>query len=406
MKLLITAISFVFICFVAQIRPDYSLGFSKGAYYYTPLLLILGLLSYRINSKRGFLLRAKIFPFFFACVVGLMPLFSSVQEAAYYSDSSGFSVSVVYFVLLFFVLAFARQANWVEDTYILYVSMMFLAVSLLHGMVAIMSYYGLGFEGVQQYGYIRLHGLTGSPNYFSRIIIPGILSSFFLFFTVAGGVKKIIIFVFGLFLIFVLLLTGSRGAMVAFFVSLFVFFIFKSGPLVLRILNTMLVTVFCSVLIFIVVLMSDNQLLHRKAATLESERVEIWSQAIEVFSTADFPQILIGHGNGFFSREYRSTHNVYLKILIDYGLAGFVLFAMFIVYIIINLFKFKISGLNRSLLLSGLVMVIVSGLFNQTIFGGSNVDYWFFIFLYGALFCRNSRSALTIRLPSNIRLSD
>lgn len=189
---------------------------------------------------------------------------------------------------------------------------------------------GIGSE-TGKYG--RESGFGSNPNAFAAVLSLGFLAYFGMTFGQWGSnVQKKIFFLFtaGFFLI-AIVRSGSRGSLLALIFCLFIFLLHKKS-LVVKIRTFLLVSV--GIVVLIVASFQIESVRVRWERTVETGdlagRETIFSSAWDMFT--EKPLVGWGAVTQYFElgrREgvsQRSTHNVYLWILVESGLVGAVLF--------------------------------------------------------------------------------
>ncbi|MEO6054319.1 MAG: O-antigen ligase family protein [Chthoniobacterales bacterium] len=194
----------------------------------------------------------------------------------------------------------------------------------------------------------RGHGTYLNPNQYAAML--GSLGTYALAFVFWGRFKagaKLLLLFSSLACFTGVVISLSRGGMLATGCSLFVFIII-SVIISLRIVKSRQVLIIASLLGFIALIGITAYISFHSSVRLQSRfenivtgdsRLEIWDAALRQFESSPF----IGRGPGsygFLSRIYinrwRSTlgsdpgyaHNEYLQILAEYGLIGFALFIL------------------------------------------------------------------------------
>lgn len=220
----------------------------------------------------------------------------------------------------------------------------------------------------------RPSSFLGNPNFFAIILFLGICS----YFLMIANKKNIILFPLLLVQAYALLETKSRAAIISLFIVVVLIVIYKLRykKLALTILLSILGIV--SVLIFIVVVNSRG--------SQTNGRTEIWLKALEVF----WKKPIFGHGFGMSIETIGitgglSTHNVYIKILVETGIIGLISFLNIFFQSGLKLLK-KLNHLdNDSMLLSiGIVSALMFHQFFESNLFVYNIimSFWLLIMAY------------------------
>jgi O-antigen ligase len=212
------------------------------------------------------------------------------------------------------------------------------------------------------------------PNNLATTLAIGIPIALYLFYKSRNIVIELIMFAYTPLAVYCIILTASRGGMIASFVGLLAI------PLYFTIFNTQKKVIFLisSLIIITIVLYKSDSLLinlerniERLKATTEmvqegrlSGRERIWKTGLMIFKE----NTIIGVGAGGFRHAvepylYRrwAPHNTYLSLLVDIGIIGFLLFfTCFLVGVApTRMLDYKIKILNTMLM-----MVLLVGMFN------------------------------------------
>lgn len=216
---------------------------------------------------------------------------------------------------------------------------------------------------------IMINGTTIDPNILAAIIILGLHIATNFFLNIASLIKRIVFGGLALFMLYGILLTGSRGALIAFVVSfgLKIFYEGKlSGTARKKSINLILWAV---IGVFIMVSILPEELIESRFSkdTIlglnereqgSHNRYDIWLAATNLFVMSP----IWGYGCGNFinsialvySRQC-AAHNIYVLLLIEGGLFGFMLFAKYVYSMWKSLVKNK-EYLTVSILAATLLM--------------------------------------------------
>jgi len=245
--------------------------------------------------------------------------------------------SILYgFILPIFIYYYFRNRaitkNFLDD---------FLDISILSFVIlnlVFISFALLGLIGVDIYD-SRYSGFVNSPNTFAPWALI-ILS--FIFMRIKQN-KFSLLYLFSMvFTIFLILLTGTRAALILMSLILMYFTVFKNLTSIFSIIKWILYfSLFYLVLTFIVNDVMDLLVFQRYVEYgFSSGRIEIWKQSIEYISSKNYYFYGTGMGNFLFSTYStigRSTpHNSILNLAVSIGLISSVLYHVFIVSHLIN----------------------------------------------------------------------
>jgi len=221
-------------------------------------------------------------------------------------------------VLLIFIHWGYTHSQFIEDLseFILF----YATVSLL---VALFSLYisdiNVGsFTISQQPRFPRLYGWYGNPNRLGSVLAIAVLASLYKLLTTK---QNILFAMMVIFHSYGLLLTGSRGSIVAAVIGCIAFLTISSNSSKLSIISKRrMIFGGCIAIAFSVfLLMADLSALYGRLNP--ASRLRIWSQAIPVLVESSTRDLLFGYGYGSFERIIGiSPHNEYLRILFNHGL--------------------------------------------------------------------------------------
>jgi len=180
------------------------------------------------------------------------------------------------------------------------------------------------------------------------------------------NVKSVALFIIS---IFAILLTGGRSAIIGLAGGLAVLMLFLEGRLKIAILSILILG--CLPLIFF----SDSLITFDRLGDFQNDydfRSSIWKEAFQIF--LNHPMFGIGIGNYQSHVQYYATDQYFvydnvaeyfdqpesgfLKILVEFGLVGFLIFALFVVLPIINFVRLPIAksaDLRNPVLISSIV---------------------------------------------------
>lgn len=311
-------------------RPRFDLGFSLSPAY---LILIFLFFLPHFRSIKIYAHEVILLLFYIYC-----------SASAIYGYDLAHSFRFVFgaclFVLLFFILkiflSLVTPSDFKKGFFLL--GKVYFSLSFMLYIFGVLNFNNLNehdlYAGVYiERGFIRMTGLSFDPNMFGITLIP------FLFFFLMS--KNLRWFLFGSAL---LILSFSRGAWVAFFLGLIVFYfmqgIHRSFKLtILLLLFFSICLLFYRYDIFSFGVLIDSRL---KNISDGSGRYEIWMNAINLFLEKP-----IG-GWGIFSfrplnlslwGNDRFAHNTYIEILVETGILGILLFLLFLFFVFVRLYS-------------------------------------------------------------------
>lgn len=213
---------------------------------------------------------------------------------------------------------------------------------------------------------IMLFGTTLDPNVLSGVMSLGLFSSINNIFLKKELIKNIII---SLIIFFGILLTGSRGALIAIVVAVIIglFSYKKDIKSILKIIAFLILLIIMGY--FALKILPDELITNRfnlnilfgqnELASHSHSRYKIWGYALELI--IDKPILGYGLGNFFsaIATIYRvcASHNMYILLMVEGGIIGFLIFLIPIFILWIKTEKNRNIG-NVMLLTSILILAI------------------------------------------------
>ena len=219
----------------------------------------------------------------------------------------------------------------------------------------------------------RLFSTMGNPNNYAEILILTLPFFAAVIFNAKTALKKIVFAVLGVPVLVALVLTLSRSAWIAFAISVFVIIFFKNKKLIPLIL---VLGVAC------IPILPD--MVYRRIATIWNPNDTSASYRIQIYQTVwpmfkDFWTTGVGLGTDVFMRICQGyylfttktpphTHNLFLQVWIETGLAGFLSFVWFIIRTVkkcmINISSKVDESVNNILIagIAALAGILVMGL--------------------------------------------
>lgn len=222
---------------------------------------------------------------------------------------------------------------------------------------------------------LRAYGGFSHPNIFAGFLVIAIL---FLIGIHLNKNKKLILFYFILTILFSsLILTFSRSAFLALFLSLFILFIYSISKKVKvkKVLSVLIILLLISSINFI--LFSDffkTRIQQQERLELKSsaERVVLRNQALSLLNENWFlgyginNYVLVVHKNidkTLNVWDYQPVHNVYLLILVELGILGFLSYTSLLIF---SLYKaFSSNNLNKFILGLIILSIIIINFFDH-----------------------------------------
>ncbi|MEE1133043.1 MAG: O-antigen ligase family protein [Caryophanon sp.] len=317
------------------------IGFALKPFMILSLIfLVLSLKKFKIHKLMGYELAMLIF-FFYYCSTGFF--------AKYPMYSLRLALGIMLVVTCYFIMRYIISLATLEKVkqWVLIGGLIFNGLSLSLYFIGLASLnFVIGGNQIKSYGvwmdrgFPRLNGLIGDPNVFC---FYNFLFFFFALTHLDRKWAKICLLLSGT----TMLLSFSRGGILAIAFSLFFVFIYSSFKKKL-ILLTVLPAVGVLVNLILTKLFEINifaMVGQRFLATSEdngSGRTVLWSRGIEFFSESPLFGLGLFNYRAYSEVIYGSPaymHNTFMDVLVDGGLVGIALYTILFISILVTYFK-------------------------------------------------------------------
>ena len=195
----------------------------------------------------------------------------------------------------------------------------------------------------------RLSGISDDPTSLGALTGSGALCLLFLIILNDYWIIKLKYIIIILFLLTVLIMTGSRMAIIAFTISgsimIYLFF---------GIRKMLKIICYASIFLFFIIILlqyiTDDDLMiyfiklfRPYDISEEGTRLYIWQNTLKIFSEGSILDIIVGRGSLWLRSNYRSAHNAYFEFLVDNGITFLILLLIYS-YILYKKIKFAIRN--------------------------------------------------------------
>lgn len=311
----------IYICFIALLISDFATGRFKEKYIFGLKIIIV----------------ATVFLFF-------SMVYTKINKHP--SESYFFTLQLIKRMyvdpFLLYIMAFFLIDSKTDSSRFLIIILV--TFSLLNIVSLILMKMGVSFFLVQEYSKTisdRYTGFLGNPNktsYFLCSLLP-----FFFYYIINkhGLILKALFSILIVFNVFTIAISGSRGGLVALIMIMFFILILKKKYVLLLIFS---VISFLSIIyivshnVSITALERIQPLLNGDIQQGTSGRLEIWSALMDVYKS-DIITVLLGLGVG--GSELvglkADPHNFYLQVLSEFGIIGFLFFAIAFMWVASNI---------------------------------------------------------------------
>ena len=287
--------------------------------YIAGLFVIIGVFRFLTTNQRKGITDPIIFSIILLIIISYISLLWTIDM-----DTSININTTNFFLQLLFIFAYIRIYSY-KDQFII-------KWSILLGGIAVFIYLLInGFYTT--YSNRSALGETDPNEFAALLVLP-----FFIAFGQLINKRKLIFIVILLIILFLILITGSRGALIAIVVGL-IYYTYKNIKFKTFIYLFLLVIIFYLIILPFIPEAVTDRLWGQGAYTndfgVKDTRVDIWSA---IYYNV-FPNLsVIGNGSGSGSillskyfLQLTGTHNTYFSLIIDYGILGLPIFLYFLV---------------------------------------------------------------------------
>ena len=250
---------------------------------------------------------------------------------------------------------------------------------------------GMGIGGITAYkgNRVQSKGIFADPNDLAMILTIGLPFIFYFFFSERSALRKLLLFVFSGLIIYSILLTGSRGGMIALAVVVYLLLQSKSGKIV-----AMVLTLACFVGLMI---MAPSYVVERIRGISLSEgtgygRIEGWHYWWGMFLSN--PILGIGMNN-YGEYTNAAAHNSFVHVAGETGMIGLITWIGLFYFSFKNLVTIERKAGKAKRISSALGSFLVVGdpTFDQTMTNSLKVS------LIGFIVCAFSLSRQYVYVP-------
>lgn len=246
---------------------------------------------------------------------------------------------------------------------------------------------------------MRLFVMGINPNSIALFCISASLMMYHLIKVGLASKKVMIVYlIFIPILIYITILTGSRGGLIGLLIGISIYFFFDSKGVFSKLSKVFQAII---VLIFLLVVFFSNEIITTRFSesdTIISSRLPIWETAFSLLDN----DMLFGIGVFRYEKDMTraigmpiSTHNEYLSVLVYSGIIGLVIFIMFILILIkSSLYAIKF---HRNPVFISLLSVTLFQLFK----GGGALILFFTWITFALSYSSDKKKLLPVSLNEN-----
>jgi O-antigen ligase len=362
--------------------------YGKLSFYLSELFLILFIICSMIYIKKNSLSKEKVSKtsviIFVFLLITIISFFGALSQQLYLYGL----IKLMEVIILYFLIT-RIKFNYIK------IGLVFVISMLVHSILGIYQFFsqsifaskylGIAEQASSQGGVsvleggfgrlLRVYGGFSHPNIFGGFLVIAILILISIYLKQK---KKAILFYFSLIILFsALILTFSRSAFLALFLSLFILLIYSVSKKVevKKIISVLLILILVSGISFVLfndLLKTRMQGQERLEVKSNTERTVLKNQAFKLLNKNWF--LGAGINNYIFTVhekidnaldvwEYQPVHNVYLLILIELGILGLISYIYLLIY---SLYKaFSSNDLNKVILGLIILTIIIINFFDH-----------------------------------------
>lgn len=230
---------------------------------------------------------------------------------------------------------------------------------------------------------LELLGQATDPNEFSGLFIISIGFTLLFFLQVDKLIKKLTLGLLIFIQLYVVILSGSRGALISvIFMMMYTFILNKKISIKLLLKFLILVVILCLLLYKLIIPIVPEDILNRlsiQALIIDggSGRSDIWKDALEQMISGSIINFIFGHGvDGILAGGIhitRTMHNQFIQNFVCYGCIGLILYVNFIfnIFKLLNKYNKKYIGIFFGMLIMSMTITM----------GPSYKPLWLFMYM-------------------------
>lgn len=285
-------------------------------------------------------------------------------------DSAFFGIATLYCISIFFVARFLSQMTYREIILSGYLYGAIIASAIVLGIFFFLkdTYF---YETVTQDE--RLLFFFSDPNVFGAYLVPAFIISMADLCRDSSMIRTRIFQGLVSALIFLaILFTGSRGTYIQTAFAFGVFFILECMSIQKYKISSLLLMIGCISVPIIYFASTDavHVILSGRVSTSDIPRVENIVFAQDLIVSRDAKSLLIGTGNGsyeFFSPDQFSAHNLFLRIFVENGALGLIIFLCFLSLLAYQFIGERKRNRTDHIIFASIIGILVHSMFIDTL---------------------------------------
>lgn len=296
------------------------------------------------------------------------------------------SVNVVFGMILLLMISFIFFSSSVNETLLKYIDYMWLAAAVLCIVLFFTGRSMLVMEEWETRETLVILGTKTDANEFTSLFVVSLPVAMHHFLNEKGIIKKIICFIVLVAGLYVVLMGGSRGALISLVVAL-VITVCSTKKISPRIIVMVLLIGMLMIVIipkYVLPHIPQETLARLSLEALQSDggsgRSQIWVNALHKFGERNPLNWIFGCGYGGLTASYLAVdtstmHNQYLQQLVSYGILGTVLYLRLIYLAFMQVLKRHRRYLGAFIGIMVMAMTLT--------FGPSYKILWIMLFMAG-----------------------
>ena len=379
-----TLLYFILIIFYSFKRPISGIVLSSNAY------LINALIS-KISENSNFSLISITIPLLCFSIILIRIILATKLRFIYFNRIDLIFIVITFWFLFSTIFSVNMTASLVYVMRFIFLGLSFYVITVLSEKLYLDKskifedfIYGFLISGILMAA-TALYYFESSSEYIMRLTIgnahsiplsiilgASILSIFYYLLTpTMNNIKYLFIIIF-MPVFYALLLTNTRGALIAVLISFTVYLITSRQVDLLKSKSffLMLLSIFISSFIYITstnntltyrLISGFERLATRNLGQSETGRINAWSESFNIF----LDNLLVGVGPGGFDYIYKMyTHNIFLESLVDTGIIGFLL--VFLLLLVSLLTHLSLKHSYKAIIIAFLFFAIIISLVSLT----------------------------------------
>lgn len=290
--------------------------------------------------------------------------FACVIASFQFADFNMYGAMMNFFQFSLFILMLCEVPNEGNINFYIF---SFVVGALFNSLLSIGGQY-LGLNVIEYTGYLedRIMILGRDANEMALILNIACAMALYLIRTKYMVIPSIVTIATSFMAIIV---TGSRTGMIALGILILINFFLNQGSTKSKIFYVIVSAFMLFIAFFILTHFVEDSILERYLMIGEeiesgsmANRRYLWDDCIKTFSESNVLEFLIGHGYNttrLFTFNQHDAHNVFLKVLVEFGIVGFIVLIRYLSFFVFSAFKTQ-SNNEKFFIICVLFIVLIS----------------------------------------------